>query len=94
MEKITGKLNTLAQLNADLLNQDLIGMNVPRWYMYCATDDLVKIDDIEWHARMAKERGWPVEMVEFPNSGHCRHGKGIGEEKYWKFVNEQLKAKL
>lgn len=85
-ERLTGRLNVISQANSDLLNDSLIMKDLPRWYLYSKEDLLVRGDDVEWHAEMAVVRGWMVKREVFEGSGHCRHGKGAGEDKYWNIV--------
>jgi len=86
IEKATGNLNVVAQANHDLLDEELIEKEVGRWYMYSKADRIVASDEIEWHAGMAEKKGWKTEIVVFENSGHCQHGKGVGEERYWSVI--------
>jgi len=89
-EKVSGKPNVVSQFNGNLLDEGLIEKDVPRLYLYSREDLLVRGEDVEWHAEKAKEKGWRVEMLLFEGSGHCRHGKGEGEEKYWKAVERMI----
>lgn len=91
-EKVSGKLNVVSQLNADLLDEGLIGEGVPRLYLYSKEDLLVRGGDVEWHAEMAAWKGWKVEILLFEESGHCRHGKGKGEQKYWEAVERMIRG--
>ncbi|OCK73280.1 hypothetical protein K432DRAFT_365083 [Lepidopterella palustris CBS 459.81] len=89
-EKVTGRLNVVSQANSDLLDEGLIAKEVSRWYLYSNEDLLVRGDDVEWHAEMAERKGWRVEKEVFEGSGHCRHGKGEGEDRYWNVVETMM----
>ncbi|EPE30142.1 hypothetical protein GLAREA_12865 [Glarea lozoyensis ATCC 20868] len=87
VEKLTGKVNVLSQFNADMNDRSLFGKDTFKQYMYSKEDLLVSWEDIEWHADMAESKGWRVGRALFEKSGHCRHGKGLGEERYWNIIN-------
>lgn len=82
----------VSQFNGDLLDEELIEMDVPRLYLYSREDLLVRGEDVEWHADMAEKKGWKVEKLLFEGSGHCRHGKGEGEERYWEAVERMIRG--
>ena len=82
-EGVFGIPNLISQLNGDLNDEALVAQGVPRLYLYSREDQLVRWDDVEYHAAIAKSKGWSVKMEIFHGSDHCRHGKGKGEERYW-----------
>ncbi len=83
-----GTPNVITQLERDLNDEGLVTRDIPRLYIYSKEDKLVRWDDIEHHAAIAKRKGWPVRLERFPGTDHCRHGKGAGEERYWNACKE------
>jgi len=88
IENVFGKLNVLLQSSEDLLNTDLLEEGMRRRYMYSKEDKLVRWEDIECHAEMARRKGYEVGSEVFEGSEHCQHAKGEGEERYWGIVRE------
>ena len=86
LEALSRKLNVLSQSSSDLNNIGIVPAGIPRIYCYSKEDLLVKWEDVEYHANIAEGRGWAVQREKFHGSDHCRHGKGSGEERYWKCI--------
>ncbi len=90
VETVSGNPNVLSRSNMDLNDGALVPQDAPRVYMYSKADQLVKWQDVEAHAMKAREKGWKVRREVFKGTGHCKHGKGEGEERYWGAVAEVL----
>ena len=84
--RVSGRVDVLTRSNNDLNDPALVPIDAPRVYFYSEGDRLVEWKDVESHASVAKERGWDVRGEVFEGSGHCRHAKGVGEERYWRLV--------
>ena len=79
----------------DDLNDDaLVAKEVPRVYFYSRADMLVRWQAVERHAAVAREKGSEVQMEEFVGTGHCRHGKGEGEVRYWSVVDQLMRRNV
>ena len=87
-EVITRRKNVLTQSFDDLNDDVLVAKEVPRMYFYSREDMLVKWQAVECHAAVAREQGSEVQMEEFVGTGHCRHGKGEAEGRYWVTVDK------
>lgn len=92
VERVSGNMNVLSQSNSDLVDSRLVPRGIPRAYFYSREDRLVRWQDIEHHAAVAESKGWDVKTERFVKTGHCRHGKGEGEEKYWAAVKDVVNA--
>ena len=84
--------NVLTRSYDDLLDSGLVDGKAPRVYFYSKADRLVRHDHILKHARAAESRGRRVQTVEFDGTAHCKHGKGVGEEKYWAVVEDLIQG--
>jgi Eukaryotic protein of unknown function (DUF829) len=85
---LMGRSNVLTNSNNDLNDSRLVPKGAARAYFYSMEDQLVLRVDVEAHAKEAERRGWAVRRERFEGTGHCRHGRGGGEERYWRCVRE------
>ena len=74
VERCTGNANVLTRSNMDLNDEALVAKDAGRVYLYAREDELVKWEDVEGHAKEARERGWDVGVELFVGTGHCRYG--------------------
>ncbi|KAH7146811.1 hypothetical protein B0J13DRAFT_584290 [Dactylonectria estremocensis] len=74
-----------------LNDESLIGLNVPRLYLYSKVDELVHWTDVASHAGEARRKGYEVDEVVFQSSEHYAH---LQEDaaKYWDAVSDFLRT--
>lgn len=79
------------------LNDKGLVKETKRVYIYSEADDMMDWQGVEEHARVARRRGWRVEMEKFEGSRHVAHvrvGDGVRYwgivEKLWKGSNEPI----
>ncbi|MCJ1243531.1 hypothetical protein MMC30_000728 [Trapelia coarctata] len=94
LERVSGKPNTLKQTGRDLNDPELVGGEAERVYLYGKGDRLVRWEDVEAHAKEAERMGWYIERIVFEWSGHCKWGKGEGEERYWGLLKRVVVSEI
>ena len=91
IEAVTRRANVLTHSYEQLNDPSLVAREAPRVYFYSKEDMLVKWQAVEQHAAVARNKGWLVYVELFVGTGHCRHGKGEGEARYWAFVDRLVR---
>jgi hypothetical protein len=88
--KVMGKENKMVVLCRELNDESVFDVNVPRVYLYSRADAMVRFEEADEHADIAKAKGWDVTKVQFEKSSHCGHIRE-DENKYWTAVMEAWK---
>lgn len=89
-DKTTGRENMMVVLCRELNDESVFDTNVPRLYLYSRSDTMVRFEEADEHADLAKAKGWDVTKVQFEKSPHCGHIRE-DENKYWAAVMEAWK---
>jgi hypothetical protein len=84
---VLGTTTIVDKGRAQLNDWDIVDEKAKRLYVYSEKDRIVGSDDVEEHAKEAKEMGSEVRMVKFEESAHVQHMLTHGDE-YWKVVKE------
>lgn len=75
--------------NENVLTSIQAAVAVPRLYLYSKADEMVRRQDVEEHAELARNMGCMVYMVPFETSSHVAHIRE-DETKYWCAVRRIL----
>jgi hypothetical protein len=91
--QLSGPGQNVIQLAGQGLNDPkLVGLWVPRVYLYSDSDEVIKSEEIYTHAGIAKTLGYSGLKEEvFTGTGHCGHVIA-DPERYWAAVVEVSKG--
>lgn len=84
--------NVIQLAGLGLNDPKLVGLWVPRVYLYSDSDEVIRSEEICTHAGIAKKLGYSGLQEEvFPGTGHCGHILA-DPERYWAAVLEVSKG--
>jgi pimeloyl-ACP methyl ester carboxylesterase len=86
------KKNLLDVMIAALVDKELFPVEAPRLYIYSDNDEMVSDEDVEWHAKLAKEAGYVTYLEKFVGSKHVAHMLQ-DKERYWRVIQELWERK-